>query len=115
MKNKRAMSVQKIRRVILCVAVSLWIGGCTGGRTPVKHTVVIEDMKYHPAEITIHRGDTIEFVNQDIVDHDVTEKENRWASPVLKNGDVWQLIPDRPEDYYCSIHVIMEGSIQLEE
>lgn len=115
MKNSRTVSIRNIKWGCLFLGMSLWITGCTESKTPVKHTVVIEEMEYHPAEITIHPGDTIEFVNQDIVDHDVTEKDHQWASPVLKNGDVWQMIPKQSEDYYCSIHVIMKGSIRLEK
>ena len=56
------------------------------------HTVVIQQMKFTPADLTVNEGDTVTWVNKDIVDHNVTEEKNKeWASsnlPAERRG-IW--------------------------
>jgi len=78
-----------------------------------KYEVVIEQMKYNPANIAVNKGDTIFFTNEDIVAHNVTEVNKAWASPTLNNGDSWQMIADKSADYFCSIHLVMKGKITV--
>ena len=67
-----------------------------------------------PAEISINAGDTIKWINRDIVAHDVTEQKNRaWSSGALKTGASWSRVIDRNDDYFCSIHVVMTGKIKV--
>lgn len=83
--------------------------------TPKKATVVIEQMVFTPAELTVHKGDTILFINKDIVAHDVTEKDEKWKSPALKMDDSWSMVATNSFDYFCSIHVVMTGKVKVEE
>lgn len=79
-----------------------------------KHTIVIEKMQFNPADLTIHKGDTIVWINKGIVDHDISEYPNKsWTSGVLKIGDSWESTPSQSFDYFCSIHMTMKGSIQV--
>ena len=93
---------------------------CGAGQTgdepvPETHTVLIEQMKYHPEEVTVHPGDTILFVNKDLVAHDVTQSDQEWASPMLEMDDSWKFVPQKSDDYYCSIHLVMKGKIRVTE
>lgn len=76
--------------------------------------VTIENMKFNPATITVKKGDKITFINNDIVAHNATEKNNLWASPLLANGKSWTFSPDKTSDYYCTVHVVMKGKIIVE-
>lgn len=80
-------------------------------KSPSTDTVVIDEMKFNPETITVNKGDTIVFINKDLVDHDVTEVNKKWASPPLSMGDTWKLVADESADYYCTIHVVMKGKI----
>ncbi len=82
-------------------------------RPPKKHTVVIEKMKFNPPNIEVHKGDTIVFINKGFVAHDVTEKNDKWASPKLKPGDSWKMVAQKSSEYYCSIHVVMKGKVTV--
>ena len=83
--------------------------------TPKKDTVVIEQMVFTPAELTVHKGDTIVFINKDILAHDVTEKDSKWASPKLNMEDSWTKVADDSFEYFCSIHVVMTGKVNVEQ
>lgn len=80
---------------------------------PKSDTVIISEMKYNPDNISINKGDTIVFINNDIVSHDVTEENKAWTSSELKVGDVWKTIPDKSANYFCSIHLVMKGAFTV--
>lgn len=94
----------------------LLLGSCSS--TPSKpkvDTVFIKDMKFVPDDITVNKGDTVLWINQDMVAHDVTEETTKaWTSlPIPANGS-WKMAVTNDADYFCSIHVVMKGKIELQ-
>jgi len=82
---------------------------------PVLYIVQIEQMKFFPENISVHRGDTIMWMNNDMVAHDITEEKSKaWSSSLLQPGKYWKLIADSSADYYCSIHQVMKGSFKVQ-
>jgi plastocyanin len=71
--------------------------------------VVIDKLVFSPAEINAKVGDTVEWVNKDILAHtatvrgawDVMIAADKTASVVLKNAGA--------VDYYCRFHPNMKG------
>lgn len=82
---------------------------------PQTHAVEIKDMKFQPAALTVHKGDTVIWINKDMVAHDVTEENKAWASPALASDASWKKAITTSESYYCSIHVVMKGKLTVEE
>ena len=81
---------------------------------PSLYVVQIEQMKFLPADINVNKGDTVMWVNNDMVAHDVTEEKNKsWSSSLLQPGKSWILVVEESADYHCSIHVVMKGSIAV--
>lgn len=78
---------------------------------PKIHTVEIIQMEFRPAVLKVRKGDTVIFVNKDMVDHDVTEVKKAWHSPPLAAGKSWKWVAKKSADYYCSIHLVMKGKI----
>lgn len=91
------------------------VGGCSSqGNTahPTTDTVIISGMKFQPESLTINKGDTVIWINEDIVSHNVTEQpDNAWASDTLASGQSWKRVLDQSTDYYCSIHPTMKAKI----
>ena len=80
------------------------------------YTVEIKEMKFQPAELTVQKGDTILWINKDIVTHDVTEQPDKsWTSSPLTTGQSWSMVATQSVDYYCSIHVVMKGKVTVDE
>jgi len=76
------------------------------------HTVEIKQMRFDPPELQISKGDTVVWVNNDIVAHDVTEESaRRWTSSLIPSNASWQMVVTQSSDYYCSIHVVMKGKV----
>jgi plastocyanin len=87
----------------------------TGKVKSTSHVVEMAMMKFTPATLSVHKGDTIVFVNNDIVVHDVTEQKGKdWSSSPLATGKSWTLVATTTVDYYCSIHPVMTGNIIVE-
>lgn len=83
--------------------------------TATFHTVLIKQMKFEPAELNLHKGDTVLWINKDITDHDVTEETRKaWTSPKLLVGKSWTKVVKESTNYYCSIHVVMKGKLIVE-
>lgn len=82
---------------------------------PTTHTVTISQMKFNPEYLTVKKGDKVVWINKDIVPHDVTEINKKWTSGPMKTGDDWSKTITDNFDYYCSIHIVMKGSISIEK
>lgn len=77
-------------------------------------TVVIKQMQFTPAELNVKAGDTVIFINNDIVDHNVTQdKTNGFYSDTLAVGKSWKLAVTDSASYFCSIHPSMRGKLLL--
>jgi plastocyanin len=82
---------------------------------PKVHIVEIKQMKFQPAEIKVHKGETVLWINKDITDHDVTEESTKaWASSPLAAGKSWSMVVTQSADYYCNLHQVMKGKIVVE-
>ncbi len=76
------------------------------------HKVIIKGMIFTPSELHVKKGDTVEWINEDIVAHNITDSpENKWTSGTLARGKSWKKVIDINIDYYCSIHPTMKGKI----
>jgi plastocyanin len=80
------------------------------------YTVVIQQMKFTPAELTVYGGDTVRWINHDIVDHNVTEEANKeWSSSTLSPGKSWNMVVKKSANYLCTIHPVMKGKLILKQ
>lgn len=90
------------------------------GRKPATHTVVIEGMQFKPATLAISPGDSIVWVNKDIVEHTATtpaSAKQPFDSRMIKVGESWSLTFKKPGtyDYICTYHPTMKGVIRVQD
>lgn len=101
-----------------CLGISTIIScNSTGNETaPATDTVFISQMKFQPEELYINKWDTIVWINNDIVSHDVTEfPEKAWTSDTIAPGESWKTVLGKNTDYFCSIHPTMKAKIIIRE
>lgn len=89
------------------------MSGCDQKTAARVHRVEIKGMTYAPAEVTVAPGDTIVWVNRDIVPHTVTGDARQFDSGSLSPAAEWSLVArDRGRtSYTCTFHPIMKGAI----
>jgi plastocyanin len=81
-------------------------------RAPKTHYVEIRHMKFIPDTLKIVPGDSVTWVNKDLVSHNVAQKQEKsWISDKLNPGDSFSLKINTNTDYYCTLHSIMDGTI----
>lgn len=82
---------------------------------PTTHTIKISGMKFIPNELTVKVGDTVVWVNKDFYEHDVTDEKNKaWSSGPFGQNKRWSKVITTDEQYFCSLHVVMKGTIKVE-
>lgn len=86
--------------------------GVASGRA---HTVIIEDMRFNPQTLRVHRGDRITWVNQDPFPHTVTATSGKFDSHLIAPGGSWTHVARKAGeyDYVCTLHVTMKGRLEV--
>lgn len=97
----------------LMVFLSILACGQTESAAPVAHTVVMKQMHFEPAQITIKPGDTVEWKNEDIFSHTVTANDQSFDSGLIAPGQTWRTTFTKETDvaYHCRPHPNMTASL----
>ena len=76
--------------------------------------VKIDKVAYAPAQISAHVGDTVEWVNADIVAHTATARDKAWDVMILPNAKKSVVLKAAGSiEYYCKFHPNMIGQITV--
>lgn len=80
------------------------------------HIVEIRKLEFSPAALNVDSGDTIVWINRDLVPHTVTADDKSWDSPTLNTGDEWLTVvrDGMHERYFCRFHPLMKAQLQIE-
>ena len=81
---------------------------------PHRHVIEIQGMKFHPEMLEVQRGDTVVWINRDIVPHTATStRKAGWNTGPLPQGDSGRYVArHRGEDpYFCQLHPVMLGKL----
>jgi plastocyanin len=84
-------------------------------RTPPGPTVHIKNFTFVPASLTIKRGMTVTFVNDDTDAHTATGTKGAFDSGGLDTHETWSHTFTVPGtfDYFCAVHTYMKGVITV--
>lgn len=80
---------------------------------PTTHTVTIEGMRFSPDTLEVRVGDTVRWVNKDIVPHNATATDRGFESPELASGASWQFKAAQKGSfpYFCTLHPPMKATL----
>jgi plastocyanin len=90
-------------------------GGGGGGGDAAE--VSMKDIKFDPAEITVSKGDTVTWTNNDGVGHDVTGDDFKSGDRGgMQQGDTFEFTFDKAGtfEYVCTAHPGMQGTVTVE-
>lgn len=104
--------------MLLAMIAFCWWGCQSPGEqqavSPQTDTVYISMMKFKPAVLWVNQYDTVVWVNQDIVKHDVTAFPGKeWYSGPLPTDSSWKMMVTDSFNYFCQIHPTMKGKIKI--
>lgn len=110
---------RSITRLVLASAVivgAISMKGCGGGGDPGANQVFMQSIAFNPMEITIQVGESVTWINQDIVPHTATSGNpgdadlgSIFRSVLLAQGGTFaHTFNDAGEFvYYCEVHPAM--------
>lgn len=80
------------------------------------HRIRIEQFQFEPAVTTVRTGDTLVFVNADVVPHTATAGDSAWDSGAIAPGAEWStVVPEEwARSYFCRFHPTMRGTLSLQ-
>jgi plastocyanin len=80
------------------------------------HTVVIENMQFNPAQLRVHRGERIVWVNKDLFPHTATAASHAFDSGSIAANSSWTYVASKAGEYAygCTFHPTMKGVIEVQ-
>ena len=128
-----------------CLAIGLVVAGCGGddeggdegaggeatqeqpadgggGAAPKTAAVSMQNISFEPADVTVAKGATVTWTNDDSVAHDVTKSSGpgkdfkSGAAGGMGSGDTFEHTFDTAGrfEYVCTVHPGMEGTVTVE-
>ena len=88
-------------------------GGTNGTGVPGANEVVIQNMAFAPATITVNAGTTVTWTNKDAIAHTVTSDNGLFNSGNIGSNGTYSYTFSTAGSfpYHCSIHTMMKGTV----
>ena len=82
---------------------------------PRVHTVLIEGMRYQPEGLTVAVGDTVVWINRDMVPHTATSASGHFDSNEIAPGQSWTHTVRATGEfaYVCTYHPLMTAVLRV--
>jgi plastocyanin len=96
-------------------------GGSAGGGGGKAVAVLMRNIQFHPASVTVSKGGSVKWTNEESLGHDVTKTggpgpEFKSGDPgAMQQGDTFEQKFDSPGkiEYVCTVHANMKGTITV--
>ena len=90
------------------------IGGCPSRRMRRPFEITMENLVIAPAEVSAKVGDTIEWVNKDILAHTATARNGDWDVTMPPKKTVTLVLKKAGTvEYYCRYHPNMKATLTV--
>lgn len=100
------------RWTIQAALVLCWLGSVSAHAETIQ--ITIDKLVFAPADVTAKVGDTVEWVNNDILAHTATATNKDWDVMIApKKSGTLVLRKVGAFDYFCKYHPNMKGRITV--
>lgn len=91
-------------------------GPAASGRSATSHKIDIRQLRFEPSRLAVQAGDTIVWVNRDVVPHTVAPLDQDWSSGEMRRGERFRWVADEATTltYFCEYHPSMRGRIEAD-
>ncbi len=104
------MSPRRIRLVVAAIA-----GLQSVSAQAANVQITIENLVFSPAEARAKVGDTVEWINKDIVGHTATARSGNWDVMIAPHRSARVVLKKAgAADYYCRFHPNMTGRLTVD-
>jgi plastocyanin len=98
----------------LSIPVLLIVAATQPVPLPKRHVVEIEGMAFRPSKLEVAVGDTVVWINRDLVSHSATGTGvEKWDTGDLAQDQQGGYVPRNAGDlpYFCRLHPVMQGRL----
>jgi plastocyanin len=101
--------------VALLILIVLGVGAVIRAREPASHIVTIDAARFDPAVSIVRVGDTITWINKDLVPHTATSQTGGFDSGMIEPGNSWTYTATRAGEfrYICAYHPTMVALLRV--
>jgi len=111
------MSIRIILSTIIGAMLALIISFACSSETMIKpkqHQIVISGFEFVPNQLKVSQGDTVTWVNKDIVPHNIAiDTKQKSLSPEIASGEKFVYKVSKSLSYICGLHPSMRGKLIL--
>lgn len=113
LKEIHSTLIPRITLIMLVSLLSMMISCKKQNDIPVLNEVIIKDMAFTPATITVTPGTRITWTNTDAVEHTVSSDLGLFDSGPIDAGETYSQIfaMTGTFPYHCLIHTLMTGTV----
>jgi len=111
------VSLRRVRLRLAPVAVLALAGIAAGGRSAPRHVrVELRELSFHPERLRLAPGDTVTWINRDLVPHTVTGPPGRPDSGEIPPGGRFTLAVTSALGgrYVCRYHPAMTANLRVD-
>lgn len=110
--------IRLLRHTATAISIAVAVvasASCARRAAPRSHIVVMKTVGFQPAELSVNRGDTIVWKNEDLIPHSATARDGSWDSKAIDPDSSWSYVAEKAGEfsYYCVFHPNMEGTIAV--
>jgi len=105
-----------VARIAAVAMLAIFATACSNQASAETHIVEMRGLEFFPASLDVAAGDTITWINMDVVPHTATAGDGSWDSGLMEEGDEFSLeIEDGTStgSYVCNYHPTMTGEINM--
>lgn len=113
--NARAVVAALALSLVVCLLLPTADVAGAASAAPRVHTVLIEGMRFQPEGLTVTAGDTVVWINRDMVPHTATSASGRFDSKEIAPGKTWSHVVRSSGEfsYICSYHPLMKAILRV--
>jgi plastocyanin len=80
------------------------------------HTVIISNFQFTPERLQVMVGDTVVWINQDIVPHTATAVDKSWDTGIIVSQGRKEMVVMQAQSlsYYCFYHPGMKATLAID-
>ncbi len=85
------------------------------GKKTATHVIEIKQFVFSPGTLRIHVGDSVTWVNRDIVPHTATATDNSWDTGEIRANESTTVLMNKASvpEYFCRFHPSMKAELQI--
>lgn len=98
----------------LCLAAAVVAALLSASAQAATIRITIKDLVYSPATVQAKVGDTVEWINHDVVAHTATARNGDWDVMIPANKTARLVVKKAGAvDYYCRFHPNMKARLTV--